>query len=153
MFRGHERYILLANLLIRPNLPLFASTIEAYNNCPHTHRDGARCGGPPMASSLCTRQAYWTMMRRRGRSYRSGRPAREKDNDSLGDSVHCPVTASCSHSARIALFETELRGVSQAQSASGSRLELARLDQWVSELRVVTSEPGRKTKTNQGWRG
>jgi hypothetical protein len=55
--------------------------------------------------------------------------------------------------ARISLFETELRGVSQAQMASGSRLELAQLDRRVSELRIVTSEPGRKTKSNRGWRG
>jgi hypothetical protein len=55
--------------------------------------------------------------------------------------------------ARISLFETELRGVLQAQAASGGRLELARLDQRVSELRTITSEPGRKTKTNRGWRG
>jgi hypothetical protein len=55
--------------------------------------------------------------------------------------------------ARISLFETELRGLSQAQMASGSRLELTRLDQRVSDLQVITSEPGRKTKTNRGWRG
>jgi hypothetical protein len=54
--------------------------------------------------------------------------------------------------ARLSLFESELRGVSQAQNASGSRLELARLDQRVSELRTITCEPGRKTKSNRGWR-
>jgi hypothetical protein len=55
--------------------------------------------------------------------------------------------------ARISLFESELCGVSQAQNASGSRLELVRLDQRVSKLRTITCEPGRKTKSNRGWRG
>jgi hypothetical protein len=44
--------------------------------------------------------------------------------------------------AHISLFETELRSVSQAQSASGSRLKLAQLDQQVSKLRTITLEPG-----------
>jgi len=44
--------------------------------------------------------------------------------------------------ACISLFETKLRGVSQAQATSGGRLELVQLDQRVSELRTITSEPG-----------
>jgi hypothetical protein len=58
---------------------------------------------------------------------------------------------------RIAHHEAEFRGVSQAQATSKGQLELAHIDYYVSDLRVLSTEPQGAARPNQHsarqWRG
>jgi hypothetical protein len=50
---------------------------------------------------------------------------------------------------RITHHEAEFRGVSQAQAASKGRLELAHINYYASDLRVLSSEPRGAGRANQ----